>query len=144
MSSFQLFYVVAWFVCETLVLYNLCFLNIIKSSWEPLMSLQYCNFFSFFFFSLLVHCNLRYIWCLIVCANRNGFLLRKSLSSWNVQEKVWPQRRERRGSKCLAQISLRRKRRASFSSSWALCGILSHGSWNLLLSWPLFWLMEGY
>ena len=34
-------------------------------------------------------------------------------------------------------------RRASCLSSWALCGIPCHGWWKLLLSWPLFWQMEG-
>ncbi|KAK2993659.1 hypothetical protein RJ640_009474 [Escallonia rubra] len=35
-------------------------------------------------------------------------------------------------------------RRASFSSFWALCGILYHGLWSVLPSWPLPWPMEGY
>jgi uncharacterized protein YciI len=34
-------------------------------------------------------------------------------------------------------------RRASSSSFWGSCGIHSHGSWKLQLSWPLRWRMEG-
>ncbi|EEE65209.1 hypothetical protein OsJ_20350 [Oryza sativa Japonica Group] len=51
-------------------------------------------------------------------------------------EGAYRSRRERAGCGCTGRTSWRRRRRASFSSSWASCGTRCRGSWRSPPSWP--------